>query len=40
MKNGNAESYDPIGRRGGQAVDFSFAIKEVVPKIFNKAHQA
>lgn len=34
---GETTDYDAVKRRGGADVDFSFAIKEVIPKIFNKA---
>ena len=30
------KDYDPVKRRGGVAVDLSFAQKVVVPKIFNQ----
>jgi RP/EB family microtubule-associated protein len=36
QKNGEQQNYDAIARRGGVAVDFTFADKLVVPKIFNK----
>lgn len=33
---GQDKDYDPVKRRGTKEVNFSFAEKVVIPKIFNK----
>ena len=35
MKGGCSDDYDPISRRNSNKVDFSFAEKVVIPKIYN-----
>jgi hypothetical protein len=35
---GQSQEYDPVLRRGSKIVDFGFAEKIVVPKLFNKAN--